>query len=101
MIAKFRRKIEIFVQFHINQAWDDILQCAYNTTKFPRPSIFSPTYNNYANDYNLNDNSSASTPCFDLHATYEVKESLASIGDYHIFLIDRAFAKQSDKVMLM
>ena len=100
MIAKFRRKIEIFVQFHINQAWDDILQCAYNTTKFPRPSIFSPTYtNNYGNDYDYN--SSASTPCFDLHATNEVKESLASIGDYHIFLIDRAFAKQSDKVMLI
>ena len=42
--------------------------------------------------------SGSSTACFDRHATDEVKKSLASIGDYHMFLIDRAFTKQSDQV---
>ena len=41
----------------------------------------------------------SSTPCFDRHATDEVKQSLELIGDYHMFLIDRAFTKESDKVI--
>ena len=43
--------------------------------------------------------SESSTACFDRHATYEVKKSLALIGDYHMFLIDRALTKRKSQVL--
>ena len=89
------------------------MQCAYNTTDFPRPSIFGLTrskeysFNNehygdssdssYASA-DTSDSSDTSDACFDRHATDEVKESIAMIGDYHMFLIDRAFKNQKDQV---
>ena len=77
-------------------AWEDIVQCAYNTTDFPRPSIFGLTS---SRDYMSNNIELSSTACFDRHATDEVKESLALIGDYHMFLIDRTFRNQKDQVI--
>ena len=44
-------------------------------------------------------NSDSPTACFVHHATFEVKKSLALIGDYHMFLIDRALTQHRSQVL--
>ena len=63
------------------KSWEQIAECAYNTTLYPRPSIF--------------DNS---TGCFDTYATHEVREAILWAGDYHKYVLDKAFTHQERKV---
>ena len=37
--------------------------------------------------------------CFDRHATDEVKLSVEAAGDYHKFILEKAFKQQKDQVM--
>ena len=36
--------------------------------------------------------------CFELHSTEEVKVALEGAGEYHKFIIDKAFREESDQV---
>ena len=41
---------------------------------------------------------SAFDHCFDLHATDEVKLAVEAAGDYHRFILEKAFRQQKDQV---
>jgi hypothetical protein len=51
--------------------WNLIKECAYNTSAYPRPSIFKYPY------------------CFDQYTTWEINDAMASVGDYHKYKIDK------------
>jgi hypothetical protein len=64
----------ILLESNFITAWKSIQQCAYNTTSYPRPSIFSKP------------------SCFDQIATKEIKKSVKILGKYHKFMLEKKFS---------
>ena len=64
-----------------------IADCAYNTTQYPRPSIFDEGGHNSSN-------------CFDTYATQEVRSAILWAGDYHKFVLDRTLTHQKIEVCI-
>ena len=69
------------------KSWVEIADCAYNTTQYPRPSIFDEGKDN-------------SSSCFDTYATQEVRNAILWAGDYHKFVLDRTFTHQKKEVCM-
>ena len=70
------------------RSWQEIADCAYNTTQYPRPSIFEGGKDN-------------ASSCFDTHATQEVRNAILWAGDYHKFVLDRTFTHQEIEVCFL
>jgi hypothetical protein len=56
---------------YVFAGWNLIKKCAYNTSAYPRPSIFGYPH------------------CFDQFTTLEINNAMASVGDYHKYSIDK------------
>ena len=69
------------------KSWEQIADCAYNATQYPRPSIFDQGKDN-------------SSSCFDTYATQEVRNAILWAGDYHKFVLDRTFTHQKREVCM-
>ena len=69
------------------KSWEQIADCAYNTSQYPRPSIFGLGADN-------------SSSCFDTYATQEVRNAILWAGDYHKFVLDRTFTHQKKEVCI-
>jgi hypothetical protein len=58
---------------YVFAGWNLINKCAYNTSAYPRPSIFKYPH------------------CFDQFTTLEINNAMASVGKYYKYTIDKKF----------